>query len=62
MANIMNQKTKYLIGKWAKRINMVEKAQGAPMSYEKRAVLANSLENTASRIRAVEATNPGSIG
>lgn len=62
MANIMNEKTKYLIGRWGKRIAMVEKAQGHALSYEKRAVLANSLENTASRIKAMEATNPNSIG
>ena len=62
MANIMNQKTKYLIGKWGKRINLVEKAQGHAMTYEKRAALANALENTQDRIYAVEATNPGSIG
>lgn len=62
MANIMNQKTKYLIEKWKKRIDMVEKAQGSAMTFEKRAALANSLESTHDRIRAMEATNPGSIG
>lgn len=62
MANIMNQKTKYLIAKWSKRIGMVEKAQGKPLNFEKRAALANSLESTAQRIIAKEATNPGSIG
>ena len=62
MANIMDHKTKYLIAKWAKRINMVERAKGEAMSYEKRAALANSLENTHQRILACEATNPGSIG
>lgn len=62
MANIMNQKTKYLISKWGKRINLVEKAQGQVLSYEKRAALANALENTQDRIYATEATNPGSIG
>ena len=62
MANIMNQKTKYLIKKWGKRIGMVEKVNGKAMSYERRAALANALESTQDRIRAVEATNPGSIG
>jgi len=62
MPNIMNQKTKYLIGKWSKRIGMVEKAQGRPLNYERRAALANALENTRDRILATEATNPGSIG
>lgn len=62
MANIMNQKTKYLIKKWGKRIGMVEKVNGKALSYEKRAALANALESTQDRIRAVEATNPGSIG
>lgn len=62
MANIMNQKTKYLISKWGRRINMVEKVNGHALSYERRAALANALESTQDRIRAVEATNPGSIG
>jgi hypothetical protein len=57
--NYLNQKTKYLISKWAKRINLVESAQGAPLSYEKRAALASSLENTAQSLYAKEATNPG---
>jgi len=62
MANIVNQKTKGLIGKWGKRISMVETAQGQPLTFEKRAALANSLESTSQRIIAKEATNPGSIG
>lgn len=62
MANIMDHKTKYLIGKWGKRIAMVEKAQGHPLNFEKRAALVNALESTADRIIAKEATNPGSIG
>ena len=62
MANIINQKSKYLINKWGKRIATVEKVQGAPMTFEKKAVLANALENTFDHIRAVEAVNPGSIG
>ena len=62
MANIMNQKTKYLINKWGKRIAAVEKATGSTLNLEKRSVLANTLENTYDHIRAVEATNPGSIG
>lgn len=61
-ANYMNQKTKYLIGKWGKRIALAEKVQGKQMTYEKRAALANILENTADRIRITEATNPASIG
>lgn len=62
MANIMNQKTKYLISRWAKRIAMVEKATGKALTFEKRAALANSLQNMSERIIATEATNPGSIG
>lgn len=62
MANIMDQKTKYLIGRWSKRINMVEKAKGEALSYEKRAALANSLENTHQSLKFMEATNPAAIG
>lgn len=62
MATITNQKTKYLIGRWGKRIAMVEKAKGAPLTLEQKSALANSLESTAQRIIAKEATNPGSIG
>lgn len=62
MANVMNQKTKYLIGKWNKRISLVEKNQGKALTYEQRAALANTLENTADKIRVMEATNPGSVG
>lgn len=57
-----NQKTKYLISKWNKRIQMVERAKGEALSYEKRAVLANTLENTADSIRMMEAVNPSAIG
>lgn len=59
---MMDQKTKSLIGKWGKRITMVEKASGKTLNFEKRAALVNALENTAQRIVAKEATNPGSIG
>lgn len=62
IASMMNQKSQYLIGKYAKRIKMVESVQGKPLSYEKKVVLANCLENTADRIKAFEATNPGQIG
>lgn len=62
MANIMDQKSKYLIKRWERRIAMVEKAQGKPLSFEKRAMLANSLENTHQALKFVEATNPASIG
>jgi len=62
MASISNQKSKYLIGRWGKRIGLVEKAKGKPLTLEQKAALANSLESTAQRIRAMEATNPGSIG
>lgn len=41
---------------------MVEKAQGSALNFERRSALANSLEATAQRIIAKEATNPGSIG
>ena len=62
MANIATQKTKSLMAKWAKRIAMVEKANGQVLSFEKRCALVNSLESTQQRIIAKEATNPGSIG
>ena len=62
MANIMDQKSKYLIQRWNRRIGLVEKAQGKPLSFEKRAMLANSLENTHQRLKFMEATNPGNIG
>lgn len=62
MANIMDQKTRYLISRWGKRISMVEKARKETLNFEKRAALANALENTAQRIRLAEATNPRSIG
>lgn len=57
-----SDKTKRLIGKWGKRINMVESAQRSKMTYEKKAALAHSLENLSSRIKVQEATNPSSIG
>lgn len=41
---------------------MVERAKGEALSYEKRAVLANTLENTADSIRMMEAVNPSAIG
>ena len=62
MATITDQKTKTLIGRWGKRIAMVEKAKGKPLTLEQKSALANSLESTAQRIIAKEATNPGSIG
>jgi len=62
MANTINQRTKQLIGRYAKRISMVEKAQGSPLTLEKRAVLANSLHNVSQLVQMKEATNPGSIG
>lgn len=48
--------------KWGKRISLAEKAQGKALTYEQRAALANTLENTADKIRIMEATNPGSVG
>lgn len=58
-----DQKTKYLLGRWNKRVKMVESAQGAPLSFEKKAALVNTLENTHQRLKAMtEATNPSSIG
>lgn len=62
MANVMDQKSRYLIQRWNRRIGLVEKAQGKQLSFEKRAMLANSLENTHQRLKFMEATNPGSIG
>ena len=66
MSTITNQKTKYLIGRWGKRIAMVEKVREKehlkPLTLEQKSALANSLESTAQRIIAKEATNPGSIG
>lgn len=62
MANLINQRSAYLISKYAKRIAMVEKVQGKPMTFEKKVALAHCLENTQSRIKAMEATNPAQIG
>lgn len=62
MANLINQRSQYLISKYAKRIAMVEKVQGKPMTFEKKVALAHCLENTSSRIKAMEATNPAQIG
>lgn len=58
----VNQKTKQLIGKWSRRINLVEKASKSPLTMEKKAALAHALENTSDSMRFMEATNPGSIG
>jgi hypothetical protein len=60
--NLLNHKTKYLIAKWGKRINLVEKANKASLSLEKRAALAHALENLDQKLRIVEQTNPASIG
>jgi len=60
--NTVNQNTKHLIGKWNKRIAMVEKVNGVPLTLEKKAALANALNSTYERMIAKEATNPGSIG
>lgn len=62
MANLMDQKTKYLLGRWNKRVAMVEKAQGKNLTFEQKACLVNALENTHQRMRAMEATNPSAIG
>lgn len=62
MANIMDQKTRYLISRWGKRIRMAEKARNETLNFERRAALANSLENTFQRIKLAEATNPRNIG
>lgn len=62
MANVMDQKSKYLISRWGKRIAMVERAKKESLSFEKRAALANSLENTHQRMKAMEAINPSAIG
>lgn len=62
MSNVMDQKSKYLIERWSRRIGLAEKAQGHPMTFEKRAMLANALENTHQRLKYMEATNPAAIG
>lgn len=62
MSNIMDQKTKKLISKWGKRISIVEKARGGALNFERRAALANALENCNTAMYFKEATNPGSIG
>lgn len=62
MANLINQKSAYLIGKYAKRLKMIESVQGKPLTFEKKVVLANSFENTMDRIKAMEAVNPSAIG
>lgn len=62
MANYINKKSQYLVGKWNKRIGIVEKAQKKPLTLEKKMALANALEETSQRIRAMEAVNPSAIG
>ena len=62
MANLINQKSAYLVSKYAKRIAMTEKVQGKPMSFEKKVALAHCFENQNDRIKAMEATNPAQIG
>lgn len=54
----MDLNAQRLIGRWGTKINLVEKARGEALSFEKRAALAYALENTTSKIRAMEATNP----
>jgi len=58
----MDLNAQRLIARWSPKINLVEKARGGALSFEKRAALAIALENTTQKIRAMEATNPGSIG
>lgn len=58
MAQAMDLNAQRLIGRWAPKINLVEKAKGEALSFEKRAALANALENTTQKIRMMEATNP----
>ena len=41
---------------------MVERAKKESLSFEKRAALANTLENTHQRMKAMEAINPSAIG
>lgn len=62
MATIMDQKSKYLIGKWSKRIAMVEKCQGKALTYEKKVALSHALENQQDRIKCFEATNGSNVG
>lgn len=62
MANMMSQKSDYLINKWSRRIGLVEKARGGVLNLERRAALANALECTHDRLKYMEATNPSSIG
>lgn len=62
MANFLDQKSQALIGRYAKRIKMVESVQNKAMTFEKKVALAHALENVNSRIKAFEATNPGQIG
>jgi len=58
---ITQPKTKFLINKWDKRIKMVESVQGKPLSLEKKAALASTLENTQQMIRLTEATQSTDI-
>lgn len=62
MPDVVSQKTKSLIAKWGKRIGIVESVHKAPLSFEKKAALATTLENLHQRMAVMEATNTGNIG
>lgn len=59
--NMVSAKTQFLINKWNRRLAKTESVVGK-MNTEKKAALAVSLENTANRLKVMEATQPGHIG
>ena len=52
-------KQQVLIENWSQRINAVEKAQEAPMTFEQKGTLAQVLENTNMAMRMAESTDAG---
>lgn len=61
MANIF-PKAKTLMENWNERISIVEEVNNAPLSYERKVVLAQCLENTQQAITAMEATDYSAVG
>lgn len=62
MALYSTDKKDQLINTWSKKIGLVESARGSKLNYEKRAALAQTMQNTAEAIKLTEQTNPANIG
>lgn len=56
------KKSALLIENWNERISIVEEVNEAPLSYDRKIVLAQCLENTQSAISMLEATDTADIG